>query len=296
MSQNIFILTEKNKNMFDQHYANLDRIVTLFNDEEEAYKEISNQNLGYVTHRIFKKTFEGIYAIIPNELLYKEIADKSKFLPDNFEKEDEARVENSFKARGLSFEFYINDLLIKNYEFINLPRVIFCFKDNNNSNTIKDIVELDGIFYFEKEQLLNLKELPFINEDIVKKDIDDKYKFEACDNLITFNEKSLILLEIKSRFPSNDPKNKESLDKVMDSMLDKVIVFYDIYKVRFKDIKTVKLIFFYDSVRKEGYDQIIVQKINNFIIYNTFLKSLFQFQIVFIASSFFAIGVKTLNI
>ena len=39
----------------------------------------------------------------------------------------------------------------------------------------------------------------------------------------------------------------------------------------------------------------IEQKINNFIRYHSFLKPLFEFQVIFIPSSFFAIGVKTLN-
>ena len=119
------------------------------------------------------------------------------------------------------------------------------FKVNlpNNSDSVKDLVELEGLFYFEKEQILELKELPFINEDIVKNH-NNNFKFQASDNAITFNKNSLILLEIKNRFPSNDPKNKESLERVMDSILDKVIIFYDIYKERFPDIKKVKLIFF----------------------------------------------------
>ena len=290
---NLFILEKEKENMFDIHYANLERIVELFNDEKDICKEITDQNIGYVSHKLFRKKFEGIYAIIPNDLLFKEISDKTKFLRDEFEKENEKIVDNCLKARALSFEYYINSLLLKDFELINLPRVIFCFK--NDTTNIKDIIELDGIFFFEKEQKLNLKNLPFIDEDIVKKNFNQKFAFEASDNSITFNENSLILLEIKSRFPSNDPKQKESLDNIIDPILDKVIVFYDLYKERFKSIKKVKLIFFYDSIRKKGYDKIISQKINNFIYYHKFLRDLFEFQIIFIASSFFAIGVKTLN-
>ena len=290
---NLFILEKEKEHMFDQHYANLERIVKLFNDEKDICKEITDQNIGYVSHKLFRKKFEGIYATIPNELLFEEISDKTKFLRDEFEKENEKIVENCLKARALSFEYYINDLLTKDFELINLPRVIFCFKDVTTK--IKDIIELDGIFFFEKEQKLNLKNLPFIDEDIVKKDFNQKFAFEASDNSITFNENSLILLEIKSRFPSNDPKKKESLDNIMDSILDKVIVFYDLYKERFKSIKKIKVIFFYDSIRKKGYEKFISQKINNFIYNHKFLRDLFEFQIIFIASSFFAIGVKTLN-
>ena len=47
-------------------------------------------------------------------------------------------------------------------------------------------------------------------------------------------------------------QKKTSLDNFMDSILDNLIVFYNIHKEKYKIIQAVKLIFIYYSIRKEG--------------------------------------------
>ena len=42
---------------------------------------------------------------------------------------------------------------------------------------------------------------------------------------------------------------KASLDNFMDSILDNLIIFYNIHKEKFKSIQKVKLIFLYYSIK-----------------------------------------------
>ena len=300
----LFILKEGDPAMFDQHYKNLKRIVEkIFNDKNKACEEISKETIGYFTHTFFSKKFEGIYATIPNDLLFEEIINKSKLKSENFLKKNDDISDNCFKARGLSFEYYINDLLIKTFRFEDLPRVIFCFKPLDNSIDIKDIVELDSIFYSKNKEILNIKNLPFLDDDIIKRNKESyslqnkiKFKFEAgVKDEITFDKNSLNLFEIKNRFPNNDPNDKRYLKTEVCSLLEKVIIFHELYKERFGSFDKVKVIFFYDSVRKEGYDNILLSKIEKFINSNKFLADKFEFQIIFIATSFLAFGIKSLS-
>lgn len=300
----LFILKEGDPTMFDQHYKNLKRIVeNIFNDKNKAYDEISKGTIGYFTHTFFDKKFEGIYATIPNDLLFEEITNKSKFKRENFYIKNDDISDNCFKARGLSFEYYINDLIIKTFKFEDLPRVIFCFKPLDKSIAIRDIVELDSIFYSKNKEILNIKNLPFLDDDIIKRNKDsytlqnkNKFKFEAgINDEIIFDKNSLNLLEIKSRFPSNDPNDKRYLKAEVGYLLEKVIIFHDLYKERFGSFDKVKVIFFYDSVRKEGYDEILLSKIGESINSNKFLADKFEFQIIFIATSFLAFGIKSLS-
>ena len=300
----LFILKEGYPIMFDQHYKNLKRIVEkIFNDNNKACEEIFKEKIGYFTHTIFGKKFEGIYATIPNDLLFEEITNKSKFKQENFYNKNDDISDNCLKARGLSFEYYINDLIIKTFRFEDLPRVIFCFKPLDKSIDIKDIVELDGIFYSKNKEVLNIKDLPFLDDNIIKRNKEFyseqnkiKFKFEVGINEeIIIDKNSLNLFEIKSRFPNNDPKNKRYLKTEVGSLLEKVIIFYDLYKERFGSFDKVKVIFFYDSVRKEGYDNILLSKIDEFINSNKFLEDKFEFQIIFIATSFLDIGIKSIS-
>ena len=300
----LFILKEGGPTMFVQYYKNLKRIVEkIFNDKNKICEEIFKETIGYFTHTIFGKKFEGIYSTNPNDLLFEEITNKSKFKRENFYNKNDDISDNCLKARGLSFEYYINDLIIKTFRFEELPRVIFCFKPLDKSIDIKDIVELDGIFYSKNEQILNIKDLPFLDDDIIKRNKEFynlqnkiKFKFEAgLNDKIIFDKNSLNLFEIKSRFPNNDPNDKRNLKTEVGSLLEKVIIFHDLYKERFGSFDKVKVIFFYDSVRKEGYDNILLSKINEFINSNKFLADIFEFQIIFIATSFLAIGIKSIS-
>ena len=173
----------------------------------------------------------------------------------------------------------------------------------DKSIVIKDIVELDSIFYSKNKEILNIKNLPFLDDDIIKRNKDSynlqntiKFKFEAgINDEIIFDKNSLNLFEIKSRFPNNDPTDKRYLKAAIGSLLEKVIIFHDLYKERFGSFDKVKVIFFYDSVRKEGYDEILLSKIEEFINSNKFLVDKFEFQIIFIATSFLDFGIKSLS-
>ena len=59
----------------------------------------------------------------------------------------------------------------------------------DKSIDIKDIIELDGIFYSKNEEVLNIKDLPFLDDDIIKRNKEfyslqnkNKFKFEVGIN------------------------------------------------------------------------------------------------------------------
>jgi len=192
------------------------------------------------------------------DLLFEEITNKSKFKRENFYNKNDDISDNCLKAHGLSFEYYINDLIIKTFRFKVLPKVIFCFKPLDKSIDIKDIVELDGIFYSKNEKILNIKDLPFLDDDIIKRNKEFyslqnkiKFKFEVgLNDKIIFDKNSLNLFEIKSRFLNNYPKDKINLKTEVSCLLEKVIIFHDLYRDRFDSFDKVKIIFLYDSFRK----------------------------------------------
>lgn len=103
------------------------------------------------------------------------------------------------------------------------------------------------------------------------------------------------LFDVKSRFTNNDPKDKRYLKTEVGSLKKKVIIFHDLYKEIFGSFGKIKIIFFYDSVRKEGYDNILLSKIDEFINSNKFLVDIFEFQIIFNATSFLDIGIMSIS-
>ena len=154
-----------------------------------------------------------------NSILYKEITDKSKFKnKDDIYDNDSNKADNYFKARGLSLEYYINCLLMIKFKQKELPRVIYHFlTDDKNNKKIKiiDLEELDGVFYLPTKEKLMINDLPFIVEDVIEIK-DSNYNFEISYNdCIQFEENSLVLLEVKNRFPgTNNLDSKKDIEKI----------------------------------------------------------------------------------
>jgi len=105
-----------------------------------------------------------MFATILNRLLLEEITDNIKFKKDDFKTEDKSIVDNCFKARGLSFEYFINKIIMDNLKLEALPRVFFGLNDSK-----RELEELDGVFYTKSNKILNTKLFPFIEEEILKK-------------------------------------------------------------------------------------------------------------------------------
>ena len=289
----IDLFTKKASNndwIIDQHYKNLKRIVDILNNEKMIEDEINKQLCGYICLKYNKYYLEGIYATIPNRLLLKEISDNEKFIKDNFDKENVDIVHNCFRIRGLSFEYFINKIIIDNLELEPLPRVFFWFKSPNSN---MEYEELDGVFYCKGKKKLDTKLFPFIEEDIYKMNKNNKFEFEAHElGSINFDDKTLILIKIRNRFPNNKETNDEYIGKEFKALLIKSIHFYSFYSIRCPFINKIKILFFYDSVRKGGYDSYVNKIFKNlFSNYrNKKLEKLIEFQIIFIKPSYFSIG------
>ena len=63
--------------------------------------------------------------------------------------------------------------------------------------------ELVGVFYFEKEEKIHVKKLPFIIDDSIEWISNFDY-IANIDDYIEFQKNSLVLNEVKNRFPGTN--------------------------------------------------------------------------------------------
>jgi len=323
IDRNIFALKKpKNYKFFEPHYANLEKAIEIFNDpkkfEENVLKE---KNYGYICYKILDKdnsfTYrEGLYAILQNRILYSEITDKSKFVKDDIYFENDDIADNNFKARSLSLEYYLKDFFMDYFKQKELPRVIYNFdpiiikedkiedtkrdkkkvkkegneiKKENERRTI-EIEEFDGVFYLEKSEKIFKKNIPFIIDDTVEY-FGNSFNFaieNKNDDHLIFDEGTMILLEVKNRFPDN-------LEKEINIILNKTLNFYQLYEERYKNIEKLRIIFFYDDIPKKNYDKALLKIINNFFIPKAAIREKIQFQFIFITSSYLAFNFRYLK-
>ena len=149
--------------------------------------------------------------------------------------------------------------------------------------------ELDGVFYLEKKAEFNVEKLPFIIDDIVEIK-GNRFDFEILENIniLKFDENTLILLEVKNRFP-------DDLAKEINILLGKTISFHQLYEERFKNIKNIRVMFFYDAIPKYNYDEELLKIINHFFQDKSEIREKIQFQFIFITSSYLAFNFKNLK-
>lgn len=172
-------------------------------------------------------------------------------------------------------------------------------KNKNDNNPSKNnpynisMEELDGIFYWNKplENYLeiNLNELPFIIDDILEIE-NTKFRFTAENSkFISLKKKTLLLFEVKNRFPENDILVRE-----ITKSLSKSMTFYPLYEERFPDIQKLRIMFFYNVIPKKNYDNILIETVENYFRGNE-IKNKIQFQFIFISSSYLAYNFKSLK-
>ena len=236
-----------------------------------------------------------------NKILYSEIIDKAKFIKDYFYFSDDNMVDNSYKARALPLEYYLNVFFMALLNQNELPKVTYNFDPYLFQNNIKgkndatqkraiEMEELDGVFYLEKEVKLDIEKLPFVIDEIVEIK-GNKFDFEIQENnnILKFGENTLILLEVKNRFP-------DDLAKEINILLSKTMIFHQLYEERFKNIKNIRVMFFYDAIPKYNYDEELLKMINHFFQGKSEIREKIQFQFIFITSSYLAFKFKNLNL
>ena len=317
VDKNLFLLKiPKNNNFFEPYYPNLENEIDIFNDSKKFEEYVlKGKKFGYLCYKVQGKFSyfykEGLYAILKNEILYSEITNKNKFVKDDYFFSDEKVVDNSYKARGLSLEYYLNGFFMEHFSQEELPRVIYNFdpdsinkeeeekegKEEKNKaleeSEIKKrniaIEEIDGIFYVEKYNEININKLPFIIDDVI--DIQGssfEFNFENNDSFFNFDAGTLVLLEVKNRFP-------DDLEKEIYISLNKVMSFYQLYEERYKNIAKLRIMFFYDAIPKKNYDKKLIQILNRFFADKDEIRNKIQFQFIIINSSYLAFNFKYLK-
>ena len=278
-----------NKNKFEKEdIENSNKII-----EDNCFKA-RGLSLEYYINGIFmdllnqKELPRVIYNFDQNILLekndyYNDLSNIIKF--NNNEKEDENYIE----------EHYDKEKTNKN-EFHNENNMDIDKNDNNqkenNPHTIS-IEGFDGIFYWNKPLKnyleINLNELPFIIDDILEIQ-SKKFCFTAENSkFISLKKKTLLLFEVKNRFPEDDKLVNE-----IQISLSKSMTFYHLYEERFPDIQKLRIMFFYSVIPKKNYENILVESIEKFFGENA-IKNKIQIQFIFITSSYLAYNFKTLK-
>ena len=179
------------------------QLIDAFNEKVDFDEEIIvRKNIGYTRYQKDNIYYQVIISTLDNSIIFKEISNKEKFKRDNIYHTDEEIADNCFKARGLSLEYYINNLMIEQLQLIEIPRIIYPFKPQFTViDKCNPVEEFDGAFYTYNEKNLDIKGLPFI--------IDNKMRFKGSELIfikksnitnIIFNKNFLIIFEIKIDF------------------------------------------------------------------------------------------------
>ena len=295
----LFSLNTPKDKFVEPFYPNMRKLVDAFNDKTEFAEEIiANKNIGYVCYEKNNKYFEGIFSTIDKSIIFKEISNKDKFKRDNIFHLDKEIADNCFKARGLSLEYYINNLMSEELQLTEIPRIIYPFKTEfTDKEKYNPVEELDGVFYSYDEKILNIEGLPFIIDNKMWFNGEELiFKNKSNAKKIIFNQDSLILFEIKNRFPgtSTDSVLKDDLEEELFHLFSKVSIFYQINKEKYEELKNVQIFLFYDTIAKEGYDNILKQAFYSYFKDKKQLSSKVQFQCIFIITSYFAYNTKNL--
>ena len=260
------------------------------------------QQYGYFCYNDENKTIDALYSIIDSYILYDDITRVNHV--ENFDKiEDNIRNEY-LKSRAKSLELFINKTVFeKKYGNKPFPRIIFPlqrvskkFKDESFNNEI----ELDGCFFIEKEFKLDNNEFPFESQyfkpyiyNLGNKEIKDKDAYEFLPN-------DLCLIEIKTHFPSNikrelydNPKEKD-FKQIINDFLDKMIVFEQLISDMNLKYNRIRLIIFYDVVKKYNYNKELENILTKYKLKEkcpNYYKKIYV-QIIYMNANYFAASLK----
>lgn len=159
--------------------------------------------------------------------------------------------------------------------------------EKQNSDKTMEMEEIDGVFYFKKEMKLNLKELPFIIDDVLGIE-GSKFDFVAQDsNYLEVRKNTLVLIEVKNRFPE-----KKELEQEIRIACSKARTFYDFYIEKYQNMKKIRIMFFYDSIPMKNYGDILFNTMKNYFKRDEELQKKMQFQFIFVTSSYLAYNFK----
>ena len=253
---------------FAPKYENIKKLYELAMDNFKGQNEVSVSSYGlsiisdhliiYITKQIEEslKYISNEHNISPVE--YKKYANLSKSNATS-----EMLLNGGLNLFGYSFEFNLNYFLQTLSDMVELPNLMIDLGENYYNASFK---ELDLAYYNIDTSIndnINLLQCNIhfkIQKENVKKDDDNKFRIY---------ENSLILGEVKSRFPKkidDDGKyeKEDSLEKIISKLFEKLHYFFQLYKkiglFNYSTLKNIQIIFFYDSVNIKGIDEKTIEK------------------------------------
>ena len=253
---------------FGPKYEYIKKLYELAMDNFQGQNEVSVLSYGlsiisdnliiYITKQIEEslKYISNEYNISPVE--YKKYANLSKSNATS-----EMLLNGGLNLFGYSFEFNLNYFLQTLSDMVELPNLMIDLGENYYNASFK---ELDLAYYNIDTSIndnINLLQCNIhfkIQKENVKKDDDNKFRIY---------ENSLILGEVKSRFPKkidDDGKyeKEDSLEKIISKLFEKLHYFFQLYKkidlFKYSTLKNIQIIFFYDSVNIKGIDENTIEK------------------------------------
>ena len=253
---------------FGPKYENIKKLYELAINNFKGQNEVSVLSYGlsiisdnliiYITKQIEEslKYISNEHNISPVE--YKKYANLSKSNATS-----EMLLNGGLNLFGYSFEFNLNYFLQTLSDMVELPNLMIDLGENYYNASFK---ELDLAYYNIDTSIndnINLLQCNIhfkIQKENVKKDDDNKFRIY---------ENSLILGEVKSRFPKkidDDGKyeKEDSLEKIISKLFEKLHYFFQLYKkidlFKYSTLKNIQIIFFYDSVNIKGIDENTIEK------------------------------------
>ena len=253
---------------FAPKYENIKKLYELAMDNFKGQNEVSilSYGLSIISDNLIiyiTKQIEESLKYISNEhnisqVEYKKYANLSKSNATS-----EMLLNGGLNLFGYSFEFNLNYFLQTLSDMVELPNLMIDLGENYYNASFK---ELDLAYYNIDTSIndnINLLQCNIhfkIQKENVKKDDDNKFRIY---------ENSLILGEVKSRFPKkidDDGKyeKEDSLEKIISKLFEKLHYFFQLYKkidlFKYSTLKNIQIIFFYDSVNIKGIDENTIEK------------------------------------
>ena len=290
---------EPNKKINDKVLNKLLQNISLDNIMPNIYE------YGYFCYKDPEKgNVEALYSVINPELLYEDITRVNK--GDDY-KYPSTKLQDAYKkSRAKCFEYYIDKTIFeKRYKNRQFPRIIFPLKKiykelpfQYNKYFYESEKEIDGCFYISKTFTLEKNEFPFESQCFKTYFTKLEDTGISSEDGYTFLEKDLCLIEIKTHFPNETyvfNNNEKDLYSTVKDMLKKMMIFEQLFQSIGLEYGRIRLILFYDLIRKKNYEYTLQEYFENFKETFKNLKYLHKvyFQIIYIDSSYFAETLKS---
>ena len=287
-----------NKELFNPKYKLNDKtLFELLDNKLKINKYMGDKNkFGYFLYYLDDRYIEALYSIIDSVNLfnYSQIKD---FIDCKYPREF-IRSLNA-KSNDLTLEYYINvNIFFEKYKVIQYPRIIFPLgKFKKSEGSLKNEVKIDGAFLVDKPFSILNSDFPFIFQLFLEYNGSNKmYKIDKEDYDIhgkSFLKNDLCLLEIRTKFPDID--DKKNFTDALWKMLNKMIIFEQLFTYLGVKYDRIRLIIFYDLIQIKNYIKIIKNTLKKFgkkYWALNYLDKIYM-QAIYINSSYFFESLKT---